>query len=294
MTSSKPFVGRLRALCLVASFAFAALLLFSRPDAALTHSGDAFDAPFGTASIDGRQGPGEWDDALEIPVFGDALPGSTLFVMVDAYDIFIALRVSDATQSFDDIFEIRFDGAHNGVLDDGDDSVALTGDSVFSDSHYEAAGPFYLGDASSDGAGVTTGRAGFNFFEISHPLNSGDDGDLAVAPGDTIGICLRYFLDGTNTSGMTFPRGCFLASNEQSLYADLTLATPLPCRLGDVNGDRAANSLDALRVLQLVAALVDSLPCQESADVNEDGDVNSIDANLILQYDAGLIDRLPP
>lgn len=65
---------------------------------------------------------------------------------------------------------------------------------------------------------------------------------------------------------------------------------PLP---PDVNCNGSLDSIDASLVLQLSAALVDSLPCDALADANQDGRTNAIDASLILQYSAGLIDSLP-
>jgi hypothetical protein len=53
------------------------------------------------------------------------------------------------------------------------------------------------------------------------------------------------------------------------------------------------DSIDALLVLQLVAALVSELPCGEVADVNGDGLITALDALLILQLQADLIDALP-
>jgi len=69
--------------------------------------------------------------------------------------------------------------------------------------------------------------------------------------------------------------------------------TPTPARLaGDANCDGGVNSIDALLVLQYVAALLGSLPCPANADVNGGG-VSAIDAALILQYVAGLLPSLP-
>jgi hypothetical protein len=62
---------------------------------------------------------------------------------------------------------------------------------------------------------------------------------------------------------------------------------------GDANCSGGVDAVDAALVLQAVAALVGSLPCEGAADVNEDGDLSSIDAAVILQFVAGLIDGLP-
>ena len=74
-------------------------------------------------------------------------------------------------------------------------------------------------------------------------------------------------------------------------------ATPTPtplCPLGDASGDGSVNSIDAAFILQLVAGLIDSLPCEAGADTNGDGSVNAIDSTLILQFVAGFISSLPP
>ena len=65
---------------------------------------------------------------------------------------------------------------------------------------------------------------------------------------------------------------------------------PPPAQLnGDANCDGLVNSIDALIVLQYVAALRSTVPCPNLADYNHDGRISAVDAALILQRDAGLI-----
>jgi hypothetical protein len=59
--------------------------------------------------------------------------------------------------------------------------------------------------------------------------------------------------------------------------------------LGDVNGDGAVNSTDALIALSCDAGLDTSQFCpMNCGDVNGDGVVNSTDALIILSYDASM------
>ncbi|MGN0606745.1 MAG: dockerin type I repeat-containing protein, partial [Oscillospiraceae bacterium] len=60
--------------------------------------------------------------------------------------------------------------------------------------------------------------------------------------------------------------------------------------LGDLNGDNAVTSLDALMVLQATTEMI-SLDYNQmkSADVSGDGKITSLDALIILQYTTGII-----
>lgn len=88
---------------------------------------------------------------------------------------------------------------------------------------------------------------------------------------------------------------------EKAISGILSLAViasyPMACsakeaRFGDVNGDSAVNSADALAVLKYcVGNLELSSEALLYADVNADNSVNSADALEILRYTVGIVDR---
>lgn len=86
---------------------------------------------------------------------------------------------------------------------------------AFVDAYYNGAA--YSLDAQQDG--MTAGSYlmdGTAFIEVSHPLNSGDVNDIAIAAGDRFGLCVSYFDD--NTVSRASPLGCELTGNEQDRY----------------------------------------------------------------------------
>ncbi len=245
----------------------------------------------GTPTIDGVWGPGEWAAAAQAPIFPNALPGSTLLVMNDDRNLYIAASVTDPTLSSADILDIQFDNQRNGVPDDGDDDLTVGGDGWFGDAHFEVTvGSWGMGDLVIHGAGSVGHAGGVNFFEISHPLNSGDPDDMAVRAGESLGVCVIYFWDGAATSNTSFPRDCHLGQNAQSLYAHLILALPT----GDVDCDGDVDAVDAAIILQYDAGLLPALVSCAVPNANHDATVDAIDALLILQYVAGLVPHLPP
>ncbi len=115
---------------------------------------------------------------------------------------------------------------------------------------------------------------------MASDAQAGDSFGIRVAVSDGTAVVGAYFEDaGGNSAGAAYVFG--------------SGAGPLvPAASGDVNCDGDVNAIDAALVLQLVAGLAGSLPCEDAADVNESGDVNAIDAALILQFVAGLVGSL--
>lgn len=212
---------------------FVLLILFGlfavvTPDYGFAHSGDTFISTVGTPVIDGVQGPGEWDSAAQIPVFSALLPGGTIFIMNDATNLYFALSIPDATLGADDALRIRFDNDHNDIVENGEDNLALRGDSVFTDAHFSGSSSSWgFQDNQEEGTGAAGQAAGVNFFEIAHPLNSGDPFDISVVSGDTLGFCVTYLFDGTiYPADSVFPALCIGGYPNQSLYADLAITIP--------------------------------------------------------------------
>ncbi|MEX0786859.1 MAG: dockerin type I domain-containing protein [Dehalococcoidia bacterium] len=61
---------------------------------------------------------------------------------------------------------------------------------------------------------------------------------------------------------------------------------------GDVNCSGSVSAIDVALVLQNIAGLLSSLPCEQNADVSGNGSTDSIDAALMLQFIAGFLDEL--
>jgi parallel beta-helix repeat protein len=93
----------------------------------------------------------------------------------------------------------------------------------------------------------------------------------------------------TNTPAPTATQGPPTATFTPVPPAATPTATEPTKDCGDVNDDGNVNSIDAQLILQLTAALIDTLVNSASADVNASGEISSVDAALILQKEAGLI-----
>jgi hypothetical protein len=193
----------------------AAVFVAIVPSAATGHAGPGLRG-FGTAVIDGAPGSGEWDPAARhefaanrSPAQGGGTVPATLYVMNDAANLYVALRVSNALVG-SSTFRLYFDNDHSGstgVL--GDDGLELG--KGFQDLFVNQS-PAWATDTSdggtSDGGGLAGDHSSFSFYELSHPLDNSDDAhDFSLGIGNRIGFDL-YFMHCDPVGAVTLPSGC--------------------------------------------------------------------------------------
>jgi hypothetical protein len=186
---------------------------------------------FGTATIDGRYAPGEWDGAARLDLAAD-LPTSLgpgkvpvgVYVMNDDRDLYVAVRMgrpfAAATISLD------FDNDGDGVSEPGDDVIVVnargTGADLIDDFRTECpagvqsaflcsaedADPGHPSPGTADGTTASGMGDGTYLVELRHPLDSADDAhDFSLKAGDVAGVVFRVFFD-TLTDGCAGSRDC--------------------------------------------------------------------------------------
>ena len=173
--------------------------------------------------IDGVLSAGEWDGATVIPVSGD---GTTLYVTNDESYIYFAMSIPTPAASGDG-FLVRFDNENDGVLDPDEDNICIDAPgSRPGDCHsYESSGELWWGaaDLQQNGAWATKSDGAGKVFEVARPLASGDEYDLNLSLGDTVGYCAAYF---TGSTYVQYPTGCVYAQTNLAGYAKLTVSGP--------------------------------------------------------------------
>jgi len=188
----------------------------------------------------------EWANASTAPFTStDGLEG-IIYVMNDGSNLYMAVRTTDSTLSKDnatnDKVFIYFDNNHDGVGPDaGDDIIGWNGylsegfRDGYSDGNYVWRRDTDAG-GDSDGSGEATGDGTYNYFEISHPLNTTDDAhDFSLSIGDTVGFALRFTVDGSDrgwcpSSDPAEWHGIGIASSLEHIYirADGSVDPPTP------------------------------------------------------------------
>jgi hypothetical protein len=156
----------------------------------------------GTATIDGVAAPGEWNPAGAVNFsvrraaqHGGGTVPATVYAMNDATNLYIALKVDNATVAASTA-EISFDGDHDdNAFEDGEDRIAVDSLGFFHDRFYRQGSDAYDIDHSgtNDGDERDGDGPGYSFYEFSHPLDSADNAhDFSLRAGMRIGFRLRF------------------------------------------------------------------------------------------------------
>jgi hypothetical protein len=190
--------------------------------------------------IDGIEGPGEWTAANRVEIDlqmksgkGEVRPTrrAGLSLMNSAANLYVALRVPDASREMS-TSPVMADGAilafsRGDHLAAGDDRrVLLPG--AFADKHFVAAGKD-ADDPQKHGQGAMVWRktpaGGEYWMEWQLPLNSGDQNDIAAAPGSRLRFNILY-LDRFNFSGADMELGGLFGptADNATNWATLALA----------------------------------------------------------------------
>lgn len=203
----------------------------------------------GTATLDGTLSRGEWRRGSSVR-FDVNLPGggttpARMFVMNDATNLYVALRFARAVPDAANGFGLEWDTDHSCGLSNGDDGVVANAalpelsDNFRTDQPPCPTGVLCgLSDISAGGTNnggyAFANAGGFNVYEISHPLDSGDTGhDFSLHAGDSIGMTTFLRMIGT---GGVFPDDFGDTTFPEVGFVDL--------RIRACGHDRAADQID--------------------------------------------------
>ena len=216
---------------------------------------------FGTATIDGIISPGEWDNAGSVDFLANVPPNdgggttpATLFVMNDATNLYLALKIARSSIGGATNPSFEFDNNHNGVRNEGDDLFGMS-EGIFSPPTFIdafrtsqppcPAGLCGLGDVdfggTNDGTADASNDGSFTYVEISHPLDSADDAhDFSLGAGDIVGFTLRLRLFSLDPA-CNFGFNC-LADTDfptfPSLFGDIEIASSAIITTADAGPDQ--------------------------------------------------------
>lgn len=162
---------------------------------------------FGSATIDGVIGPGEWDPAGNVNFTvnrsssegGGTVP-ATLYVMNDAANLYVGIRVQNATVGASTA-EVLFDNDHNDrTTAEGEDDIYVDASGTFHDGFVHQTSPGVWDvvkdtdfGGTSDGDERDGNGPGYSFYEFSHPLDSADNAhDFSLGRAQKVGFLLRF------------------------------------------------------------------------------------------------------
>ena len=178
-------------------------------------------------TIDGKIDDSEWASAYKIN-FISKYGESTIYVMNDAKNLYIALKIRDTNLNdiigqFDQIVIDFHTPDDFKAYGQGDDLIGLAPPRSFDDSHNLGQDQFSA-DRNIDGEGAVTRIGDFNHFELRHPFNSGDPDDMALGAGGTAAVRFVIFDEGKVSD--VFPKTTDARNPNTGTWASLKIASP--------------------------------------------------------------------
>ena len=188
--------------------------------------------------IDGVISPDEWTNAnaISITLNGFNNPSNTkngtLYLMNDNSNLYVAVVIPDITQDTDYLM-LDFDQGNDHIADAGDEDACgfnvgnlypylPTG---YADFHWD--GIWWSNDTMLHGSGAMSYSDGNYTYEFSKPLNSGDEQDMNLSLGDTVGFRIESW-DGSMYDWYRYPQNTVDADTSRwNEWADLKLAKAL-------------------------------------------------------------------
>jgi hypothetical protein len=146
------------------------------------------------------------------------LTPATLCIMNDVTNVYVGLLFQRTVVDAGNSFVVEFDLDNDGIMEEGDDALVVNPGSVpmliddFRSSTLGCSSGGLCGPRDVDWGGTNDGQAAFSnngmttFYEVSHPISSGDIRDMDACAGDTIGVTafLRMIVAGP---GLAYPDG---------------------------------------------------------------------------------------
>jgi hypothetical protein len=180
-------------------------------------------AATGTPTIDGVMANGEWDASARLRfmmnVPGGGRTPATLLVLHDAKNLYLGVQFVRSAIDPGNSLAVELDSNGNGILDSGDDVIVLNPSVGFVDSYRTSAPPCPSGGGlcglmdvdlggTNDGDGRFANDGVTSFYEVAHPLSSGDPHDISIGPGRWIGLFTSIrILDASGYYDTRFPVG---------------------------------------------------------------------------------------
>ena len=152
-------------------------------------------------NINGVMEPGEWIGASHSSIAIGWTFSGDVWIMNDASDLYLAVKLADSALADPDQVWIIFDNNNDGTAGTDEEILVSSAAEPFMDGFWDGnrGGKDTDFGGSQNGEGGASNAGGFNYFELKHPLNSGTTHDFSLSGGSTVGFVVGYLTTVTDT-----------------------------------------------------------------------------------------------